>query len=188
VPTAPKVRFRGRVFYPLIRELRGKILELGCAGGETLLEYDRQVDVYGVDVRATETIRLFRAIGKLRTYRPLHWAVADCGALPFNGASFDAVVGSFVFCSFAEPDRISEEIQRVLKHSGTLYLLEHVAPHNAVLRMPVQMASLVRESVLGRCSLTQKPRQILERTGWRVTYASSCGIMIPWEMVVAAKS
>jgi ubiquinone/menaquinone biosynthesis C-methylase UbiE len=47
-------------------------------------------------------------------------------SLPYEDASFDTVVASFVLCSVEEQDPVLAELRRVLKPGGRYLFLEHV--------------------------------------------------------------
>src|SRR5690606_8754499 len=53
---------------------------------------------------------------------------ADAQYLPFPENTFDAVFATLVFCSIPDPMVAFGEVRRVLKHGGTVVLLEHVRP------------------------------------------------------------
>jgi len=56
----------------------------------------------------------------------------DAQHLDYPGASFDAVVATFVFCSVPDPVAGLREARRVLRPGGQLLLLEHVRSENPV--------------------------------------------------------
>lgn len=49
--------------------------------------------------------------------------------LPFADDSFDAAVGTLVFCSVTSPQDAFAELRRVVRGGGTIALLEHVRPN-----------------------------------------------------------
>ncbi|MGI8640630.1 MAG: class I SAM-dependent methyltransferase [Pyrinomonadaceae bacterium] len=53
---------------------------------------------------------------------------ADAEILPFVENSFDAAFATLVFCSIPNPDNAFRELQRVVKQSGKIILLEHIRP------------------------------------------------------------
>lgn len=56
------------------------------------------------------------------------FAVADAEDLPFKSGSFDAVVGTGVFCCVPDQLRGFGEVRRVLKKGGKVVLMEHIRP------------------------------------------------------------
>ena len=60
---------------------------------------------------------------------PVHLSIADAHRLAWASQSFDAVVGTLVFCSIPQPELALAEARRVLKPGGRLFLLEHVRGH-----------------------------------------------------------
>ena len=56
--------------------------------------------------------------------------LGDAEKLKFTNDSFDSVAATFVFCSVPDPIKGLEEIRRVLKKDGKLYLIEHVRSEN----------------------------------------------------------
>jgi ubiquinone/menaquinone biosynthesis C-methylase UbiE len=56
------------------------------------------------------------------------WRLVQAGAeaLPFDDASFDTVVATFVHCSIPDPPAALREIARVLRPGGRYLFIEHV--------------------------------------------------------------
>lgn len=112
----------------LLAGLGGEVLELGVGTGKSLPHYPRSP---GLRLTAVDTAEGMLRVARRKTMRlpfPVDLRWADAQALPFDDASFDAVVASFVFCSVADPSRGLREVRRVLKPGGELRLLEHQRP------------------------------------------------------------
>jgi ubiquinone/menaquinone biosynthesis C-methylase UbiE len=62
----------------------------------------------------------------------------DAQQLAFAGQTFDAVVGTFVFCSVPDPVLGLREALRVAKPGGSLLLLEHMRAKQAVVGQAMQ--------------------------------------------------
>ncbi|MCX7856165.1 MAG: class I SAM-dependent methyltransferase [Anaerolineae bacterium] len=102
-------------------KVEGQGLEGGVGTGVNLPFYPPTATVVALDASAPMLRRALR-----RPARAFVWAVqADPHCLPFRDGAFDAVTGSLVFCSVAEPERALGEVYRVLRPGGRLLLLEH---------------------------------------------------------------
>jgi SAM-dependent methyltransferase len=58
---------------------------------------------------------------------------APAERLPFEDASVDTVVSTFVFCTVDAPDAALREVARVLRPDGRLLFIEHVRSDSATL-------------------------------------------------------
>lgn len=107
----------GRVIGP-------RVLEVGVGTGMNLAYYPKDLAITAIDLaprmleRARERARRAGLRVDLRE--------ADVQTLPFPDASFDTVIGTFVFCSVPDPVLGLRELRRVLRPGGQLLLLEHV--------------------------------------------------------------
>ncbi|MHC4974677.1 MAG: class I SAM-dependent methyltransferase [Planctomycetota bacterium] len=114
----------------LVRDVKGRVLEIGCGTGSMFRYYAEGVTVIG-----TEPAEDFLELAKK--------AAADCAAsvttrvahaeqLPFEDESFDVVVVASVLCAVKSVDGTLAEIRRVLKPGGEVRLIEHVRSERAI--------------------------------------------------------
>ena len=72
----------------------------------------------------------------------------DVQSLDFPDNSFDAAVGTFVFCSIPDPILGLKELARVVKPGGQILLLEHVLS-NGVVGRKLGLMQLTLQAQLG---------------------------------------
>ena len=110
----------------LLGEGPGRLLDLGCGGGAHAVAFaERGWTVTGVDISSAQ-LELARARG-------IEVLEVDAAALPFEDASFDAVVSMFTHTDVDDFATVIHETARVLRAAGPLvYLGVHpcfVGPH-----------------------------------------------------------
>ena len=115
-----------RIVLRLLGDGPGRLLDLGCGGGANAVALaERGWTVTGVDVSPAQ-LDLARARG-------IDVVQADAAALPFEDASFDAVVSMFTHTDMDDFAGAAHEASRVLRPGGALaYLGVHpcfVGPH-----------------------------------------------------------
>lgn len=108
-----------------------KILEVGVGTGKNLPYYPDGVDVTAIDLTPGMLEQAKQAAQRLNV--PVDLQLGNVQALDFPDNFFDSVVATFVFCSVSDPVSGMDEIARVLKPNGRLFLLEHVRSTNIVL-------------------------------------------------------
>jgi arsenite methyltransferase len=109
-----------------IRPRAGTILDLGCGPGfytTRLAEEFPRASIVGVD---RSTVQIRKATSKAATagLSNCSFARADVLALPWSGASADAVIGSRLFTILDEPERALAEMYRVLRPGGCCFIAE----------------------------------------------------------------
>ncbi|MCX8067532.1 MAG: class I SAM-dependent methyltransferase [Anaerolineae bacterium] len=102
-------------------KVEGQVLEVGVGTGVNLPLYPPTATVVALDASAPMLRRALRRPARAR----VRAVQADLHRLPFRDGAFDAVTGSLVFCSVADPQRGLGEVFRVLRPGGRLVLLEH---------------------------------------------------------------
>lgn len=109
-----------------------KILEVGVGTGKNIPYYPAGKEVVAIDISPGMLAKAEKVKKKLN--HSVELGLADVQQLPFEDNSFDSVVSTFVFCSVPDPIKGLQEVKRVLKPGGQLYLLDHVLSKQPVLQ------------------------------------------------------
>ncbi|MBO3842717.1 MAG: methyltransferase domain-containing protein [Candidatus Brockarchaeota archaeon] len=115
----------------ILRNVKGKILEVGVGTGKSFESYPPNKDITAIDI-SDEMLK--RAFNRAQHYKGrVVLRREDVQHLSFEEEKFDTVVAFCVFCSVTDPIKGLNEIHRVLKEGGQLLMLEHVRSKNPVL-------------------------------------------------------
>lgn len=117
----------------LLAGLAGDVLEVGAGTGANLAHYAPGVRLVAVEPNVHMQAYL-RERARERGI-PIDVRSGLGERLPFEDASFDAVVATLVLCSADDPAAALRELRRVLRPGGRYVFLEHVAaPRGTALR------------------------------------------------------
>ena len=146
---------------------RGDTLEIGIGTGSNLGAYAADTVLHGIDVSAPA---LMLAAGRAgRAGRQVTLVEADAAALPFDDASFDTVIATFVLCSVRDVGLSLREVRRVLRPGGTLRLLEHARAEHRALGALQQRSAPAWARVSGGCRLDHDVLGAVREAGLVVT-------------------
>lgn len=107
----------------LLRDVTGRVLELGAGTGANLAHFPPLDELVLTEPDPAMRRRLVRrADAAGRTARIVD---APAEVLPFEDESFDVVVTTLVMCSVTDPAAAVREIRRVLRSGGRYLFLEH---------------------------------------------------------------
>ncbi len=133
------------VFGPMLQPGRKALLKaLGCRSGDRVLEvgvgtglalpmYPRDVRVTGIDV-SHEMLERARARVARRGLKNVEALLEmDAERMSFPDASFDKVVAMYVVSVVDHPAKLIEELHRVCKPDGEIFLVNHVHSRNPVM-------------------------------------------------------
>lgn len=108
-----------------------RVLEIGVGTGKNMPYYPPEIEITAIDLTPGMLARAHKRATELDLNVNLQ--LGDAQALDCPDNSFDSVVATFVFCSVPDAVLGLQEIHRVLKPTGQLFLLEHMRASNPAL-------------------------------------------------------
>ena len=117
----------------LVARASGDVLEVGAGTGRNFRHYQQARSVVALEPDPAMRARAVRR-GERATVS-VDVVEGDAMDLPFEDASFDAVVFCLVLCTIPDPDVALKEAGRVLRPDGTLHFYEHVRADDPNLAM-----------------------------------------------------
>ena len=127
--------FRGRSMAAGVTNKRpGKILEVGVGTGISLPYYHHEHQVHGIDISPDMLERAHRRVKRRRLGNITQLEIMDARKMHFADSTFDAVVAAYVMSVVPEPDRVMQEIERVLKPGGDVIIVNHFAAERGMRR------------------------------------------------------
>jgi len=110
-----------------------RVLEVGVGTGLSLPMYPHDVRVTGIDV-SRDMLAKARARATAKELDNVEALLEmDAEAMAFPDASFDKVVAMYVVSVVEDPARLLEELHRVCKPDGEIFLVNHVRSDNPIL-------------------------------------------------------
>lgn len=124
VPTHPKHLIKTKIWYESFLNKKMKILDFGCGNGTQLLKVSHCIgEGIGIDISEIY-LKNATKIAYNKSISNLHFFKHDCNLkVPIKKSSFDAVVCSDVLEHLNDKVRPLQEIKRLLKPMGTLFLV-----------------------------------------------------------------
>ena len=109
----------------LFKDLKGRVLEIGVGTGTNLTYFPPHVQWVGIEPNPFMHRFVHEKANLLSLQIELHAGVGE--SLAFPESSFDAVISTLVLCSVSQPQKVLQELRRVLKPGGTFLFIEHIA-------------------------------------------------------------
>jgi len=151
----------------LLAGASGDVLEIGGGTGANLGYYG--AGVASLTITEPEPPMLKRLERKAREQNSQATVLrAPAEDLPFEDASFDAVVSTLVLCGVDDQPRAVRELRRVLRPGGRLIFIEHVRSDDPrVAKMQNRMNPLNRFMVC--CDCNRPTLETIRSAGFGVT-------------------
>ena len=107
-----------------------RVLEVGVGTGLSLPLYPRDVQITGIDVSREMLDKARRRVARRRLTNVEALLEMDAEQMSFPDASFDKVVAMYVVSVVERPARLLEELHRVCRPAGEIFLVNHVRSDN----------------------------------------------------------
>ena len=146
--------FFGKIFehgrYVAFNMMKGKpnetILEVGVGTGLSLSLYPKEAHVMGIDISQE---MLDKAENKKRYYGLSNVSLynMDASSTTFADNTFDKVIASHVITVVPDPLKTLNEIKRVCKRDGEIFILNYTGCNNKVISRFEEFISPVRDKM-----------------------------------------
>jgi SAM-dependent methyltransferase len=147
--------------------LAGDVVEIGFGSGLNVPFYPAGI----VHVAAVDPSHVSWKLAAERlqaTSIPVQRTGLDGQMLPFEDASYDAVLSTWTLCTIPDVAAALREVRRVLKPGGTLHFLEHgLAPDEGVRRWQRRLEPL-QKRIAGGCHFTRPIIDLLQAAGFTI--------------------
>ncbi|HEX4109690.1 MAG TPA: class I SAM-dependent methyltransferase [Solirubrobacteraceae bacterium] len=148
----------------LIAQAHGRALEIGAGSGLNLPHYGPSVSELVVTEPSPHMLAHLRRRLEQEPPPVGEWTLLLAGAetLPFEDASFDCVVGTYVHCTIPDPARALREVARVLAPGGRYLYLEHVhAGEGTALGRMQDLIELPHRYIAAGCHPNRRTERLL---------------------------
>ena len=151
----------------LLRQARGKVLEIGAGTGINFPYYTEAEHVIAVD---PDPFMVARSLPRAtHAAVPIAVILARAEALPFPDHTFDTVVGTLVFCTIPDPRQALCELQRISTPAGKALFFEHVRVHRPLAGRLQKWLTPVWKRIAGGCHLNRDTLALITQAGFDVT-------------------
>jgi phosphatidylethanolamine/phosphatidyl-N-methylethanolamine N-methyltransferase len=107
-----------------------RVLEVGVGTGISLPLYPRDVRITGIDVSREMLDKARTRVARRKLANVEALLEMDAEAMTFPDASFDKVVAMYVVSVVAQPARLLEELHRVCRPDGEIFIVNHFQSEN----------------------------------------------------------
>ena len=186
-------RIYDAVFGPILHPGRKQIIDaLNCRPGDTILEvgvgtglslplYPNDVKITGIDI-STEMLEKARTRVEEGSLSQVQAVLEmDAEDLRFPDSNFDKVVAMYVVSVVSDPSRVVEEMRRVCKPGGEIFIVNHFRARNPVIRVLEGLLSPLAKLVGFHPDLALE--DLLEKTRLDVVDIRSTNLFGYWKVL-----
>ncbi len=124
-----------------------RLLEVGVGTGANMPFWPKRANVVAVDLTPGMLKRAEKRAKNLGLAPQLE--LGDAQALNFPSDSFDAAAATFVFCSVPDPIQGLNELARVVRPGGHVFLMEHIRSSNKITGKLMDLFNPIMVRVMG---------------------------------------
>ncbi len=148
----------------VITDASGIVLEIGVGPGYNFSIYNNISKLY-----ALEPSKELVEIAKTRTSSlsfPIQFLHTGAENIPLSTHSVDTVVSTWTLCSVSDPEKVLQEIKRVLKPEGKFIFVDHGASPNAGIRIIQNISTLLTKYFTGNCHHNRQLEKLIWEAGF----------------------
>lgn len=157
----PLCRLRSKI----VPQAKGRVLEVGVGTGMNFKNYSDIDSLVGVEPDPHMLRRAQARTGELPFPVTLEQASAE--SLPFDDASFDTAVMTWVLCTIPAPEQALAEVFRVLRPGGRLVYAEHTRAKGSVAAGMQDRLTPLWKKLGGGCHLNRDSMAMIPAAGFR---------------------
>ena len=155
----------------LLRNMQGKVLEIGCGTGANFLHYPAGVSVVACDPSLPMLGYAYERLGQSDVKAEIELVHAGIGDetlenyMPEDG--FDAIVCTLVLCSIPDQQAAIDTIKKYLKPNGTLHVLEHIRSNSSTGQFFQDVFNPLQKFFADGCHLNRPTDKVLKSNGFQ---------------------
>lgn len=161
-----------------------KILEIGIGTGTSLNKYPPFCNITGIDISSGMLEKARKRVKKLNL-KNVELKVMDTTNLEFFDRTFDYVIAAFVISVCQHPERMLDEMLRVLKDDGKIILVNHFASESKIINSFEKILNPITKKIGWRMDLSLNT--LLRRDGVRLENKTKIFLFSPWTTVILRK-
>lgn len=147
----------------LMKELKGKVLEVGVGTGKNIEYYPDNIDITAIDFSEK---MLEKAREKSEKYnKQVTLLQMDAQDMNFQDNTFDMVFTTCVYCSVPDPMKGLKEMRRVCKPNVKIIMIEHVRSENKILGLIMDILNPIVVNTYG-ANINRKTVQNVYNAGF----------------------
>ncbi len=147
----------------LMKELKGKVLEVGVGTGKNIEHYPMDIDITAIDFSEKMLEKAYAKAAKL--HKKVKLISMDAQNMNFPDNTFDVIFTTCVFCSVPDPILGLQEMRRVCKSKGKIIMIEHVRSENKILGLIMDILNPIFVNSYG-ANINRKTIDNINRAGF----------------------
>lgn len=161
-----------------------EVLEIGVGTGKNMPYYPAGAHITGIDLTPGMLERAQRKARDSGLDSRVDLQLGDVQALDFPDNSFDAALGTFVFCSVPDSVLGLKEIKRVVRPGGKVLLLEHMRSPNETLGALMDVINPLVVRMMG-ANINRRTVENVRKAGLEIEHVEDLGMGGIFKLVVA---
>lgn len=148
----------------LMKELNGKVLEVGVGTGKNIEYYPNGINITAIDFSER---MLEKAREKAEKFnKKVTLMQMDAQDMKFSDNTFDTIFTTCVYCSVPDPIQGLKEMRRVCKPNGKIIMIEHVRSEKKVLGLIMDILNPIVVNTYG-ANINRRTVENIYKSGFK---------------------